>query len=61
MKKKHKPYSIVTSPCYGFNVYECLTKKAYWSLGCKDYSPLYEYAVGLANGKKMFKITIEEL
>ena len=58
--KKHKPYVIYTSPCYGFNIMECLTKKAYRALGYKELSPLYGYGVGLANGKKIFKITIKE-
>jgi len=56
--KKHKPYAVYTSPCYGFNISECLTKKAYKS--CNGYSPLYGLGSGLANGKKIYKITIEE-
>jgi len=58
--KKHKPYTVYTSPCYGFNISECLTKKAYHSLGDEELSPLYGYWVDLANRKKIFKITIEE-
>ena len=57
---EHKPYSITTSPCYGFNIKECLTKTAYLSLGSKDYSPLYGLATGLQK-KKVFKIIIEEI
>ena len=61
MSKKHKPYIVYTSPCYGFNINECLTKKAYMACnGYKYYSPLYGLASGLANGKKVYKITVEE-
>ena len=56
--KKHKPVVIHTSPCWGFSIEEVLTKKAYKH---GEKSPLYELGVGLANGKKRFKIRIEEV
>ena len=58
MTKILKKKIIYTSPCYGISIEECLTKREGRN---GEGSALYSFGIGLANKKKIFKITIEEL